>query len=143
MYCEYEEEHSHALFAYGTLRPGETNYSLIEPAVLDAEHEVTIRGSLYYYCEGAHFPVADLWDASSRLIGDLLLVDCGSHLQSVLDMEYSAGYEFHLLSRQYILDNNHKSISFDFEDAIAFHYNHAIKGPQIDSGDWKKRNAQN
>ena len=122
------------LFAYGTLRPGCSLYRLIEPAV-NWIHPVTTQGSLYHLRTGTDehpiYPVADLISGSGAIFGDLLSVDGDSLEFEYMDqMEVGAGFEP-------ITIRVVSSLDFSSIDAIGYHYPY-LRGPKIESGDWKK-----
>lgn len=80
-------------FVYGTLRVGQYNYKLIEPAVYESYRDVVAIGSLYFVSPGS-YPVAK-FDEEGQIFGDILVCDSEAFaFQRAYQMEIGAGYSF-------------------------------------------------
>lgn len=122
------------MFVYGTLRIGEGNYQWAGMDVVDELRNVTVPGDLYYFRQGAAFPVANL-DGGGIIKGDVLYYELDSEcLQDVVQMEVGAGYEL----RETTATHPDGTTFF----VVAWHYPWELTGPKIDDGDWIRAESE-
>jgi gamma-glutamylcyclotransferase (GGCT)/AIG2-like uncharacterized protein YtfP len=127
------------LFVYGTLRPGDFNYPVVQPALVAATPGHAL-GQLFHVRGGTdeqpRFPVAVFY-ADGIIRGELLvLADDEEVWQMVRFIELGSGYEE--------VEVPVLTASGNAFMATSYHWPHAQRGSRIPSGDWRDvRRPQN
>lgn len=120
------------LFIYGTLRPGEYNYDMMEPVVVGTPSPGRARGCLFD--TGVGYPVMALrrCDPYCRTVGDIVEVN-QRHWRwaDILEMEVGAGYDI----RRIDVDSRGKSV-----ECLAFIWPYSTRDMvPVPENDWKCR----
>lgn len=123
------------LFTYGTLRPGERNYDMMQPAIIGTSSPGRARGCLFD--TGVGYPVMSLrrCDPYCRTAGDVVQVNMKSYAwHDILTMEVGAGYDI----RRIDVDCRGKQVG-----CLAFVWPYSTRDMRpVPSNDWKERGSQ-
>ncbi len=114
------------LFVYGTLRPGDVRWPLLQPLVVGEGVADEIDGELYD--TGLDYPAA-VFGGTGRIVGETfeLISDILDHALAVLDEEEATG------------NNLYRRVAIQTRggrDAWAYEYGGVPTLPPIASGDW-------
>lgn len=118
------------LFAYGTLRADQGNYSWTSDCVIRTDLNCTTTGRIYFVSTRMGYPVAKL-DEDGTIFGDVLWCDPDhKSYDDIMRMELGAGYE--------VREIDAYTTECNLIECIAFHYRYDPWGDLIASGDWVK-----
>lgn len=106
--------------------------------VMPAFEGCTARGQMYHVHGGSSpdypiYPVVD-FDEDGTVVGSLLLVD-RAEMRAAHQMEVGAGYEPRWV--EVMVPGWHESTL-----ALAYHWPHSHRGPEVPSGDWLLEKAR-
>jgi gamma-glutamylcyclotransferase (GGCT)/AIG2-like uncharacterized protein YtfP len=87
-----------AFFVYGTLRPGQWNFRLIAPLVVETE-PATLHGHVLY---GRRLPFPYARPGPGRVVGDVLRVDLSSMPEALRILDALEGYRGEGRSNHYV-----------------------------------------
>jgi gamma-glutamylcyclotransferase (GGCT)/AIG2-like uncharacterized protein YtfP len=122
------------LFVYGTLRPGEPLWPVLEPGVV-ARVPARVAGRLHVHA-GGDWPLLHTTpgDPPGWCVGDLCTVGDADVLGAVAAIELAAGYEAVWLDVE-DLAGRPLGVALTFTWPWGEHQ----RGPQIPAGDWSRR----
>ena len=119
----------HHLFVYGTLRPGDVRWHFLEPWVVDAGRDDSVRGRLFD--TGLGYPAAMFGDGGIILgrTYELARATLGRALRTIDDEESSVAGGYHR-----VLVDTRTGVS-----AWAYAYGGGLELAAIPGGDWTAR----
>ena len=118
-----------SLFVYGTLRPGDVRWSLLEPFVTDDGVDDTVAGALYD--TGLDYPAA-VFDGSGTIIGRTFELRPDSIAHALADLDEEEDTVLGLYRRVPV--TTYRGIL-----AWAYAYGDGLELTPIPSGDWFAR----